>query len=307
MKQLISILLCLACTSPSATVLGSGGVLYMGQTIMSDTSKYRLVQQGDGNLVFYRNSDNAVRFATFRAGTHTAMQTDGNLVQYAGSGSPLWYTGTQGNPGSYLSVQDDGNLVVYSAAGAPLWNIGADQAPVDGPTHVADVVGRALDYPGLGPLGHVGIWTGSQVIEVVGGASNAVRLVSWDAFRSTSEVWPTAHPAVPNHTVYQCFTTFCGGGSFQNVAARLAVVQRANQVRLIGADYTTFSHFYSAWPAEPGYPAQRGVYLCDTFVGEAFQYSIYGAANAPAAWVERMHALLGGLVTPTAVWNRLKN
>lgn len=43
------------------------------------------------------------------------MQTDGNLVLYRDS-TPLWSSGTQGNPGAAATFQVDGNLVVYSPA-----------------------------------------------------------------------------------------------------------------------------------------------------------------------------------------------
>lgn len=49
------------------------------------------------------------------------MQGDGNLVLYSGT-RPLWHAGTHGNSGAYLVIQGDGNLVVYSATGRPLWN-----------------------------------------------------------------------------------------------------------------------------------------------------------------------------------------
>ena len=49
------------------------------------------------------------------------MQGDGNLVLYSSTGSALWASATNGNPGAYLVLTDAGNLVVDSAAGAPLW------------------------------------------------------------------------------------------------------------------------------------------------------------------------------------------
>ena len=62
------------------------------------------------------------------------MQSDGNLVVYAGGGGPgsggaLWSSGTWGNSGAYATVQDDGNLVVYKSGGGPgvgggLWSSG---------------------------------------------------------------------------------------------------------------------------------------------------------------------------------------
>lgn len=309
LKRMIAALAAAFALTTFAAILPSGGILNQGQTISSDLNKYRLVMQGDGNLVYYRNSDNAVRFATMKSGYFTAMQGDGNLVEYGFGSVPVWYTSTAGNANAFLAIQDDGNLVVYSAAGKPLWNIGADQEPVDGPTNAADVVARDLAYPVLGSLGHLGIWTGSQVIEVVNQSGNAVRYASWDSFRTATTLWSTAHPNIPGHKIYYCFATTCNYQPTSGIAARTAVIQRANQIRLLGADYTVTSQWRWALPAEPGYPAQRGVYRCDTFVADSFWHSAgYNWGNyVPATWKSRMDDVLYGFMTPTSVWNKLKN
>jgi hypothetical protein len=49
------------------------------------------------------------------------MQSDGNLVLYSADGTPLWTSGTGGQPGSYALMQNDGNFVVYNAGNVPLW------------------------------------------------------------------------------------------------------------------------------------------------------------------------------------------
>src|SRR6187551_3085829 len=41
------------------------------------------------------------------------MQRDGNLVEYAAGGQPIWATGSH-RPGSIVRMQDDGNLVVIA-------------------------------------------------------------------------------------------------------------------------------------------------------------------------------------------------
>lgn len=291
--------------------LFSGQSIFQGQAIFSDANKYKLIMQTDGNLVFYRNSDNAVRFATMAFGNYTAMQGDGNLVEYGLSGGAIWHTNTYGNAGAFLAVQDDGNLVVYSVSGKPLWNIGADQGPIDGPTNVADVVARDLAVPGFGALGHVGIWTGGQIIEVINQNGNAVRYSSWDSFRTASPPWATAHPNIPNHKIYYCFSaTFCSNAPTAGIVARTAIIQRANQNRLIGADYTATASWRTALPAEPGHVAQRGIYRCDTFVADSFFHSAgYNWGNyVPSEWYTRMNDLLySGNILPTYVWNKLKN
>jgi hypothetical protein len=40
---------------------------------------------------------------------------------YNSTGQALWNTQTQGNPGARLVLQTDGNIVLYSATNSPLW------------------------------------------------------------------------------------------------------------------------------------------------------------------------------------------
>lgn len=51
-----------------------------------------------------------------RGVTATVMQSDGNLVSYAGT-TPMWDSATGGNPGAYLALQDDGFLYIYAFSG----------------------------------------------------------------------------------------------------------------------------------------------------------------------------------------------
>jgi len=49
------------------------------------------------------------------------MQTDGNLVLYAG-GAAVWSTGTNGTGSqNRLVMQSDGNLVIYTQLNHPVW------------------------------------------------------------------------------------------------------------------------------------------------------------------------------------------
>src|SRR6266516_148280 len=74
-----------------SSILNPGETLWAGQSLTSGNG-YVLTMQGDGNLVIYTPSNQAV-----------------------------WYTRTDGNGGSRLSVQTDGNVVVYSTTWWPLW------------------------------------------------------------------------------------------------------------------------------------------------------------------------------------------
>ena len=88
--------------SAATNVLPAGGALEVGQSLTSTSGAYRLVLQGDGNLVLYD-----------------------------GSGRPIWSSGTNGSSVQTLAMQYDGNLVLYSTAGVPLWWTGTSPSPKD--------------------------------------------------------------------------------------------------------------------------------------------------------------------------------
>ncbi len=100
--------------------VASGSGLAPGQATTSCDGRFRLVMQGDGNLVLIMNGA-TVLWATYtngQAGARAVMQGDGNFVVYGSSGSVLFDTHTNGNGGAYLAVQDDGNVVVYAGSAA---------------------------------------------------------------------------------------------------------------------------------------------------------------------------------------------
>ncbi|ATB34764.1 peptidase S8 [Cystobacter fuscus] len=102
--------------------LGSGEVLFRGQSVGSCNGRAFLTHQGDGNVVVYDRVGPLWSTNTWGSDTSAfLMQTDGNLVLYAGNGQPLWWSGTYGNPGARLAMQDDCNLVIYNTAGNPIW------------------------------------------------------------------------------------------------------------------------------------------------------------------------------------------
>ena len=84
----------------------------------------RLIMQGDGNLVLYRQDNRTALWATNTWNTPVnvaIMQGDGNFVLYDPAGKAYWATGTWDHPGSYVVLQDDGNLVLYGPNGGALW------------------------------------------------------------------------------------------------------------------------------------------------------------------------------------------
>ena len=106
--------------------------------------------QPDGNLVYYRAMDGAVRWQTSTSGLTSniaklTMQSDGNavltyspppvkppkgtVILYKPTPTQtytIWTSNTAGYTGARLVPQDDGNLVVYASDGRPVWNIGPD-------------------------------------------------------------------------------------------------------------------------------------------------------------------------------------
>ncbi len=109
--------------------------LYPGSSIVSPNGVYRLIFQGDGNLVLYKNgtqpewaTDTQICYEPLSTTMplYTRFQSDGNLVVYHSNvNNPLvehdvWDVNKQGNPNAVLRVQDDGNVVIYNGTKA-IW------------------------------------------------------------------------------------------------------------------------------------------------------------------------------------------
>ncbi len=124
----------------AASVLNGGEQLTANQFLLSSDQRWKLIMQGDGNLVLYTESDMTPVWASGTVGNPGAfvvMQGDGNLVVYSPSWSPLWASGTVGNPGAHLVMQDDRNAVIYSSSGVALWATGTVYTPPPpNPCHV---------------------------------------------------------------------------------------------------------------------------------------------------------------------------
>lgn len=112
-----------------SSVLSAGQQLTAGQDRRSPDGAYRLVMQGDGNVVVYASAGRVVwSSGTSRSpGARLVMQGDGNLVIYNAAGTPIWHTRSSGHPGARAAMQIDGNLVVYSSANKVLWSSGPDR------------------------------------------------------------------------------------------------------------------------------------------------------------------------------------
>merc|ERR1711933_455143 len=87
-----------------------GEELGPGDQLVSKNLEFKLVLQGDGNLVAYGPEGDYWNSGT-NSGTRLVLQSDGNLVLYDAGGRDLKATGTSGS--TAFVVQNDGNLVVY--------------------------------------------------------------------------------------------------------------------------------------------------------------------------------------------------
>lgn len=157
------------------------------------------------------------------------------------------------------------------------------------PIDVADVVGRDLDSRGLAPLGHLGIWDGNQVYEVLNEGGNVVKTNSYENFSARTKVWDPLHINIPNFSIRTCYLPICYWQSNTSdrvpLGTRVAMVSRALQIQRIGADYTATAYAQYARPAmydvatKQTTVATRGLYRCDTFV-----LDLFAMTNIPSGW-----------------------
>jgi hypothetical protein len=106
--------------------LEPGTQLDAGFSKFSPNGQWRLVMQGDGNLVIHNVATGKYKWSTCTgcSGANKAvMQQDGQFCIYNGPGVLKWSTYTR-DAQSVLRMHDDGNLVVYNALGKPVWNAG---------------------------------------------------------------------------------------------------------------------------------------------------------------------------------------
>lgn len=108
--------------------LEAGQRLRRDDELRSRNGAFRLIYQGDGNLVIYRTGG----AATWSSSTHgtspgsVEMQGDGNLVIYDAAGTPVWHSDTWWAPGAVAELTDEGYLIVFDASGAPVWWSGGE-------------------------------------------------------------------------------------------------------------------------------------------------------------------------------------
>lgn len=186
------------------------------------------------------------------------------------------------------------------------------------PVETADVIGRDLNVPGLGFLGHVGLWNAQsrKVYEMLDekdswGGSNLWISNTIDNFKSRSRYWGAAYVngLKSKPPVLSCFNliyTPCPEGSY---SAPLGLMQNVIIWWAIGADYTVTTSFtlpqkpyYNQVPPSPWggpalgqyVPAKKGRFRCDTFVR-----AVFGIQNTIPS------TFFPSIVTPLTTFNSL--
>lgn len=101
--------------------LPANQVLFNGHYVQSEDKRYKLILQGDGNLVQY-GPRGALWAVGANKGEYLIQQGDGKLVLYDYNGRPLWASTLWVADGAMSTtyVQGDGNIVTYLNY-RPLW------------------------------------------------------------------------------------------------------------------------------------------------------------------------------------------
>jgi cell wall-associated NlpC family hydrolase len=190
---------------PSAThsvgphVVKAGKRLTPGTILRSPNGRYRLIMQGDGNLVVYQGSKAKWSTGTSgHPGASAVMQGDGNLVVYR-SGKPLWQSDTDHHPGAVLDMQDDGNLVIYWN-GKALWASKQARVTQSGMAIVraaASQAGRPYCFAGGNQHGPTHGWGNSYGASHCGGGSivgfDCTGLTQYAAYQGTKGAVNLSH------------------------------------------------------------------------------------------------------------------
>lgn len=152
------------------------------QYLTSPNREYQFVMQSDGNLVLYSHSGSPLWNSKTEGhpGARAIMQGDGNLVVYAVSGQALWSSETGGNPandGAALDVQSDGNVVVYTTGGTAVWSTGTGGGGGGGGGSILRKTGMSLSYNPFAALysGECTYWADHEFGAFTGGVYPNVR------------------------------------------------------------------------------------------------------------------------------------
>lgn len=96
--------------------------------LQSNNKQYKLIMQGDGNLVLYGPKNNPIWASnTANQGYDGVQMLSNGVLRMIGMGKkpgqppPIWKLNSPPSPGAYLQVEDDGSLTIYSADQKVVW------------------------------------------------------------------------------------------------------------------------------------------------------------------------------------------
>jgi hypothetical protein len=111
--------------TPGYILIPSDGTHYTSGSTWSSRCATASFNNGQLAITMICTGQKTVTFGnTGNTGAYLTLQTDGNLVSYTQTGTPIWASGTQAHPDDTLFLQEDGNLVIYDRDGTPIWSSG---------------------------------------------------------------------------------------------------------------------------------------------------------------------------------------
>ncbi|HSV53283.1 MAG TPA: discoidin domain-containing protein [Burkholderiaceae bacterium] len=227
--------------------------------------------------------------------------------------------------------------VIVQTTGGPSWVAWREIKVFEGlqPHQRGDVVGRDLAFTGLGSIGHLGLWDGQQVFEVLN-EPTVVQANTYDNFAARSKTWDPIYTKIPSFSVRTCFIKFCFWRTNSSdrvlLESRRAIAARAEQIRAIGATYTLIpAKVQYALPemSDPAdrtafKPAVQGVYRSDAYILDIFGFTNvpngpywmwYMGTNFPVervvtgdppSWATNIKNLHQGVILPLAIYQKIK-
>jgi surface antigen len=223
--------------------------LFANQSVWSSNGAYRIIMQGDGNLVLYTASGSAL-WSTRTAGVSGAwaiVQGDGNFVVYNNSNQPVWHTGTFGNSGSWLNVQTDGNVVLYTASNQPLYASSWHRTVGDLTSGNQGAAGNCTWYAQQRFHDYSGFWPNFYVAGTTNNAgtwANNARTHHWNVQGTPSTHSIVVFPGEPGHVAWVEGVHYHSDGSLWIDIAEmnyygLYVVDQRTVQHLAGMQYIT--------------------------------------------------------------------
>jgi hypothetical protein len=105
--------------------LSAGGIVWLNYFLRSPDGRYALLLQGDGNLVLYSPGYHVLWFSatTGKSVRYGAMGSDGIFRLVDKYGDVVWSSPNSACCGTHTIIQTDGNLVIYQADNTTaVWN-----------------------------------------------------------------------------------------------------------------------------------------------------------------------------------------